>query len=285
MGIIDKMKRNSRLWIQLAYTAITNGYIMGFAKGSIYQGPGKYVCVPGLNCYSCPGALGSCPIGALQSMLTGSSKNIPYYVVGFLMLVGVTLGRVVCGFLCPFGMVQDLLYRIPGKKIVIPKKIDKKLRYLKILVLLVFVIIFPIFLTDQFGISSPYFCKWICPSGTLFGGIPLISLNESLRANLGYLFNWKLAVLLIILISSICIYRPFCKYLCPLGVIYGACNQFSFYQLTVDKASCTNCKICERTCKMDVEVTKNINSMECIRCGECKQVCPHGCITSKVSIR
>lgn len=278
MKIIKKSRAKIRLVIQIIFTALTNGYLIGFAKGSIYQGNGKYICVPGLNCYSCPGAIGSCPVGALQSSLTGSNKNFPYYVLGSLILVGVVLGRVVCGFFCPFGLVQDLLYRIKSKKKELPKKVDKKLRYLKYGIILVFVIALPLLLTDQFGISSPYFCKWICPSGTLFGSIPLLSMNENLRANIGLLFNWKMFLLILFLVTSVFSYRPFCKYVCPLGAFYGLFNRFSFYQMSVDEEKCTDCKLCEKKCKMGVEITKNINSAECIRCGECKDVCPHHCI-------
>lgn len=280
MNVIKKLKNKSRLLIQIGFTVLTNGYFIGFMKGTIYQGSGKYVCVPGLNCYSCPGAVGSCPIGAFQSMLTGSDKKFPYYVLGSLMLVGVIFGRVVCGFLCPFGLVQDLLHRIKSKKIELPKTVDKKLRYLKYIIGLLFVIVLPLVLINQFGISSPYFCKWICPSGTLFGSIPLLSMNETLRGNIGVLFNWKMFVLLFFLITSVFSYRPFCKYICPLGAFYGLFNRFSFYQMSIDKTKCTDCKLCEKNCKMGVEITRNINSVECIRCGECKDVCPQNCIES-----
>ncbi len=284
MNIIWKCRRKSRALIQAMFTVLTNGYLIGFTQGKIYQGNMKYVCVPGLNCYSCPGAVGSCPLGSLQSMLTGSSKSVPYYVLGSLMLVGVIFGRIVCGFLCPFGFVQDLLYRIRSKKVELPKKIDGKLRYLKYVIGLVFVIILPLVLTNQFGISSPYFCKWICPSGTLFGSVPLLSANETLRANIGILFNWKMFLLLFFLLTSVFTYRPFCKYICPLGAFYGIFNRFSFYQMSVDKSRCTDCKLCETHCKMGVKITENINSSECIRCGECKDVCPQNCIASKVEL-
>lgn len=278
MKIINKYRARSRLAIQSIFTALTNGYLIGFMQGKIYQGNGKYVCVPGLNCYSCPGAVGSCPIGALQAMLTGSNKSFPYYVLGILMLIGVGFGRIVCGFLCPFGLVQDLLYSIKSKKVELPKTIDRKLRYLKYLIGLIFVILLPLVLTNQFGISSPYFCKWICPSGTLFGSVPLLFMNESLRASIGVLFNWKMFLLVAFLVLSICSYRPFCKYICPLGAFYGLFNRFSFYQMSVDKGKCTDCKVCEKKCKMGVEITKDINSAECIRCGECEDVCPQNCI-------
>ena len=69
-----------RGWIQAATTLITNGYLPGYIQGTIYSGPLKKACVPGLNCYSCPGALGSCPIGSLQAVITGRSHNFSYYI-------------------------------------------------------------------------------------------------------------------------------------------------------------------------------------------------------------
>ncbi len=90
----------------------------GLCRGSIFTGASKSVCVPGLNCYSCPGALGSCPIGAVQATLGNQNFKMAFYVTGFLMVIGAFLGRLVCGWLCPFGLVQDLLHKIPfGKKL------------------------------------------------------------------------------------------------------------------------------------------------------------------------
>lgn len=280
-------KRKHFQWrplIQLLAAAITNGYLVGFMKGKIFTGNSKQICVPVLNCYSCPGALGACPIGAMQAVLGGKKHNFTFYVVGTVMLFGVLFGRLICGFLCPFGFIQDLLHKIPVPKLKIPKKIDKPLRWMKYVIAAIMVIILPIVLTNAFGIAPPYFCKWICPAGTLEGGIPLILTNKSLRATLGFLFNWKMGILLVVVISSMFVYRPFCKYLCPLGAFYSLFNKTSFYKMNVDKMKCTGCKACERTCKMNVEITKSINSLECIRCGECKKVCPHGAITSEFSL-
>ena len=274
------IKRHFRTLFQIIFTALTNGYLVGFAKGKIFQGSSKVVCVPGLNCYSCPGALGSCPIGSLQSALAGFDRSFPYYVVGLLMLFSVVLGRFVCGFLCPFGLVQDLLHKIKVPKMKMPKKLDAVLRYVKYGILIVFVIILPLSLVDDFGMGSPAFCKWICPSGTLLGGIPLVATNEGLQDIIGILFNWKLSLLIILLICSTFIYRPFCKYLCPLGGIYGLFNRFSLYTMKVDEEKCIHCKKCEKACKMNVQVLKNINSAECIRCGECQHACPTQCISS-----
>lgn len=272
----DREKKQSRIRtaVQLCFAALLNGYAVGFLKGDIFKGKSKAICVPVLNCYSCPGALGACPIGSLQAALSGSQKKIPYYVLGTMMLFGVVFGRLVCGFVCPFGFIQDLLHKIPVKKIKMPQKIDRALRFLKYAVLLIFVIILPIFLNDRYGMSAPYFCKWICPAGTLEGGFPLLLKNESLRSVAGFLFGWKTAILIVILIASVFIHRFFCKYLCPLGAFYALFNKFSLYRLNVDKEKCTDCKKCESICPMNVEITKNINSAECIRCGKCKAACP-----------
>lgn len=271
------MKKRTK--IQVLASFLTNANLSGFAKGKIYTGNIKHLCVPGLNCYSCPGAIGSCPIGALQAVLGSAKYNFSYYVFGILIFFGVIFGRLICGFLCMFGFLQDLLYKIKVPKLVIPKKIDQKLRYIKYFVLLLPVILLSIFLTDKFGTAEPFFCKWICPAGTLEGGVPLILKNESLRAVLGYLFDWKVFLLLVFLISSTFIYRPFCKYVCPLGAFYSIFNRFSFYQMHVNKDKCNGCKACEKNCKMQVEITKNINAGECIRCGECVSVCKQAAIT------
>ena len=165
--------------------------------------------------YSCPGAKGSCPIGSLQAVIGNPEYKFSYYMVGFLFLIGAIVGRFVCGWLCPFGLLQDLLHKIPFFKKVETFKFDKYLRKLKYLILLVFVILLPLFLVDILGQGSPYFCKLICPVGMLEGGIPLVLLNKSMRGAIGFLYHWKGVILIITLLLSIIIYRPFCKYICP----------------------------------------------------------------------
>lgn len=267
-----------RLGIQIAFTALSNGYVMGFLKGKIYQGPGKKLCLPGLNCYSCPGALGSCPIGSLQAVLGSPKFQMSFYVVGFFLFTGAILGRVVCGFLCPFGLVQDLLYKIPffAKRKNMPG--HKGLVWIKYVVLALMVVILPMFAVNAYGISDPWFCKYLCPSGTLFGGIPLIAANDGLQQALGGLFIWKMSVLLVILVWSLWVYRPFCKYLCPLGAIYGWFNPIALSRYQMDKEACIDCKKCKAACPMDIPVYAKPNSAECIKCGKCLQACPTDCI-------
>ena len=274
---MDKNK-NANEWkrhgVQALWALLTNSYLIGFAQGKIYRGKLKNLCVPGLNCYSCPGAVGACPIGALQAVIGNWNFKFAFYVAGFLMFVGALMGRFVCGWLCPFGLIQDLLHKIP-----FPKKIktfhgDKLLRKLKYVILLVFVILLPMVLVDILGQGAPYFCKLICPAGTLEGGIPLVLLNKSMQSALGWLYAWKNVLLLITIFLSIIIYRPFCKYICPLGAVYSVFNPISVFRYRVDKDTCIDCGACAEACKMQVEPVKNVNHPECIRCGECKNACP-----------
>lgn len=280
---MDKKKKTSewpRHRIQALWALLTNSYLAGFAQGKIYRGNLKKLCVPGLNCYSCPGALGACPIGALQAVIGSWNFKFAFYVAGFLMFVGALMGRFVCGWLCPFGLIQDLLHKIPFPKKIKTFRGDRLLRKLKYVILLVFVILLPMFLVDMIGQGSPYFCKLICPAGTLEGGIPLVLLNESLRSALGWLYAWKMVLLAVTIILSVIIYRPFCKYICPLGAVYSVFNPISVFKYRVDKEKCTHCGACARVCKMQADPTANANDLECIRCDQCKKVCPAGAITS-----
>ena len=218
-----------RGWIQAVATLLTNIHLPNFLKGSLNQGKGKYTCVPGLNCYSCPGAAGSCPIGAFQAVVGSSKFKFSYYITGILILFGVLLGRFICGFLCPFGWFQELLHKIPSPKLSTKKL--KPLRYLKYGVLLVMVILLPIVVVNEMGMGDPFFCKYLCPQGVLEGAIPLSITNEGIRSALGVLFSWKAFVLLAVIVGSIFFYRPFCKWLCPLGAFYALLNRVSLFQI------------------------------------------------------
>lgn len=269
------MDNKKRTAVQAVTTLLQNAHLKGFFTGKIYTGNAKQVCVPGLNCYSCPGAVGSCPIGALQNALSSYSFKFPYYVFGLLIFFGALLGRLICGFLCPFGFLQDLMYRIPFVKKIKTWKGDNFLRYLKYLILLVMVVILPICIK-----LTPFYCKYLCPSGTLAGVLLSLS-NRELFQTVGNLFTWKVIVLLATVIISMMICRPFCKYLCPLGAFYGFFNKVSFVRLNVDKDSCVNCGKCSEVCDMGVDPVHDANSMECIRCTRCVSSCPQEAIKLK----
>ncbi len=276
----NKLKKHGRLrlLIQVCFAALSNGYLAGFAHGRIFQGASKYICTPGLNCYSCPGALASCPIGALQATLTSKQFHVSLYALGMITVFGTIFGRVICGFLCPFGLLQDLLFRIPFIKKLRRLPGERFLRFLRFAFLGIFVILLPMVVADVVGIGDPWFCKYVCPTGTIEGGIPLVLMNEGLRSAIGFLYTWKLVILGVILLLSIILFRPFCRYICPLGAIYGLFNKISFTKFKVDEEKCIKCGACQKACKLDISVWKDPNSIDCIRCGDCKTVCPTGAI-------
>ena len=180
----NKKRKLNRSYVQLIAAVLYNCNIKGFADASIYQGNIKGLCVPGLNCYSCPGAIGACPLGSLQTGLLSSRYKLPYYILGTLLLFGLFLGRFICGWICPFGFIQELIYKIPSKKIR-KNKVTGLLTYLKYVILIIFVIVIPLWKL------IPGFCKYICPVGTLEGGIFLTYMDPALRQITGILFTWK----------------------------------------------------------------------------------------------
>lgn len=266
----DKLP-NRRKIIQLFCALLYNANLKGFVTGNIYKGASKAFCVPGMNCYSCPGAIGACPLGSLQNSLAGAKTKTIFYVLGILLLYGILFGRTICGWLCPFGLIQDLLYKIKTFKI----KKGKWTYYLskfKYVLLLGLVIVLPLVYGFQ-NIAVPAFCKYICPVGTLEGayGLILNSNNVSFLGMLGSLFTWKSVILVFLLVMSILMFRPFCRFICPLGAIYSLFAKLNLVGIRVKEDKCTKCGICTKNCLMDV---KKVGDGECIQCGQCIPGCP-----------
>lgn len=280
---MDKIKNIGRHKIQALTALAYNFHIPNFFKGKIYSGPTKKLCLPGLNCYSCPGAAGACPIGSMQAVMGSKKYKFSYYVFGMMAFFGVMFGRLICGFFCPMGWFQDLVHKIPSKKLSTKKL--KPLRYIKYIILFSLIISLAFIMGDRYEVIPPYFCKYICPQGILEGAIPLAIKSPSLRLALGNLFNLKLGILVATIILSILFYRPFCKWICPLGAFYSFFNKYSFYQMDVDKDKCIECGKCARVCKMDVDIRKNTGHLECIRCHECTKSCPTKAISSSFFIQ
>ena len=269
----------TRRLIQLYSALLYNAQLRGFLDGKIYTGKAKFACVPGLNCYSCPGAVGACPLGALQNALASTSHRAGWYVLGILLLYGAVLGRTVCGWLCPLGLFQELLHRIPSCKIG-KSRLTRALSCLKYLLLAVFVIAVPLWYGLMRGVPLPAFCKFICPAGTLEGALALLSVpgNSALFGLLGLSFTRKLVVLIVLALACIFCYRSFCRFLCPLGAIYSLFNRFCLIGVRVDTDKCSGCGNCVRRCGLDV---KQPGDRECIHCAECVDLCPEKAITLK----
>ncbi len=286
---MDNVNSNSTWWqacrpstrrlIQLYSALLHNAHLKGFIDGEIYQGNAKYLCAPGFNCYSCPGAVGACPLGSLQNALVSSGHRAGWYVLGILMLFGVMLGRTICGWLCPLGLIQELLHIIPTLKIR-KSRVTRALTWLKYVLLAVFVVALPLWYGVKHGTALPGFCKYICPAGTSEGAMGLLSNpnNSSLFGMLGVLFTRKFVIMLVIGLACIFCYRSFCRFLCPLGAIYGLFNRFCLVGVKVDAERCNGCGSCVRSCGMDV---RHVGDHECINCARCMEVCPQKAISLK----
>ena len=267
----------TRRLAQLYSALLHNAYIKGFIDGRIYTGGAKYACVPGFNCYSCPGAVGSCPLGALQNALASAGHRAGWYVLGIVLLFGVMLGRTICGWLCPLGLVQELLHKVPTPKL---KKgpVTRALSWLKYVILAVFVVALPLWYGLRYDVPLPAFCKYICPAGTLEGAVGHLAnpANAAYYGMLGALFTRKFVIMLVIGLACVFCYRGFCRFICPLGAIYGLFNRFNVIGVKVDADRCNRCGACVQHCGMDV---RRVGDHECIHCGQCMAVCSRGALS------
>lgn len=226
-----------------------------------------------LNCQACEMATGACPVGMLQWSLM--KMEFPSLVLGVILLSGAIAGRAVCGWMCPFGLLSDVLDRISLKWFRLPAKLG----YIKFLVLG--------FLFTAFLWPFPLFCAYLCQSGTVFGLMPyylttgLPALKDALLQGgwtttmLGYhLFAALLFLVGTVLVSG----RWFCRYLCPLGAAYGLFNYVSPLRVVHDEVACNGCGRCEGLCPMDVKTERGsfMDVTGCIKCGRCVKACGTG---------
>ncbi len=256
-----------RKLIQVLSAVGINSYVPSWKNFSIYQGSTKQLCAPGLNCYACPFARMSCPIGSLQHFAV--IRQIPYYVVGYIGIVGIFVGRAFCGWLCPFGLFQELMKKITSFRI----KIQKNWGILKYVLLLIFIPI--VYFTME-----PWFCK-LCPAGTIEGAFPIMlsPLWTDLSKLITYRFFIKVAIAIAFIGLFIVVRRPFCRYVCPLGALWGLFNKVSAIRFNVDETRCTKCNLCQEVCPMDIKIYEDPNHYDCIRCMKCVYVCPQKVIS------
>ena len=198
--------------------------------------------------------------GAFIQKIHQSSITLMWLVLGLTLL----FGPVFCGWICPFGTVEEFIGKI-GKKIFkkkynnfIPSNIDKLLRYFRYIILILVVVNTAISGKLLFSNFDPYFA--------LFN----IWSSEVTRLSL--------LILGLILVGSLFVERPWCKYLCPFGALLGIFNFFRIVKLKRNEKSCINCKVCDQVCPMNIDIStsKVITDHQCISCLLCtdEMACP-----------
>jgi polyferredoxin len=238
-----------RIWVQL-------GFLLAWLE-PLPQWHG--LCAPVFHCYSCPLATFSCPIGILANY--SALHLAPLLAIGILLVVGSIFGSLVCGWACPFGLLQDLLGRIPLPKFRLPGFLG----WTRYAVLLGLVFVLPYF----FGDGRWFFICRLCPAGALEASVPY-SVQQSLAGHGIVWLSWsKAAILIAFLVLSLLMWRPWCTLLCPLGAFFSVCNYVSLMFLRFQPGRCNDCELCRDLCKYRGPSERRGSDLRCIRCLEC----------------
>ncbi len=275
---------------QIISTLLHNSYFGFLFTGNLYTGYFKRFCGPGLNCYSCPAALFACPLGSIQQVMI-SLKILPWsilsqaliFTLSNILILSLFFGRFICGWLCPFGFFQDLLYKLPFVKKTFKLPFEAQ-RYFKHFFLLFFIFLLPALYINELGYGILWFCKYICPAGTFEAGYLNLILKPALMEKVGLIFLLKSLIFLGVALLCVIELRFFCKNLCPLGVIYGVFNKIGLFRLSWTKENCNLCTVCEKVCPMGLSIPADLNSLECIRCLNCLSACPSKAIKLEKSL-
>jgi len=262
--------KNRRLF-QFLTAFFSNFQLLNFLTVKLYTGKLKFVPFPIMNCYACPASVFACPIGTLSHFLVLS--KVPFFVVGIISAVASTFGRWICGWVCPFGLLQDLLFKIPSMKL----KLPDKLSYLRYVSLVLLVVVLPFFFKEH------YFCM-LCPTGTLEAGLYWVAASGMILRMAGGFFLFKVAIASSFLYLSIFVKRPFCRFLCPLGAFFSLFNKLSIVDFEVKEKDCIECNLCKKACPVDYPIYRSPNSPNCLRCLNCVRVCSAVKVKSNINL-
>jgi NapH/MauN family ferredoxin-type protein len=213
-----------------------------------------------------------CPFGAVETLVTllttGQfiSKTHPSNIVLGIAVLAATLlvGNVFCGWICPWGAIQDGLSWVRNKLRLKawqpPAALDKWLRYGRFVVLGIVVYFSVTTAKLWFADYDPYV--------GLFGLHWLFNLGEASAVGL--------AIVGLVIVGSVVIDRMWCRYLCPLGAVFAVVGRFSFLRIRRHATTCTDCTLCDRPCPVGLSVStaKPTVSSDCIGCLDCVTTCP-----------
>lgn len=220
-----------------------------------------------------------CPFGGLESIYTYlvTGNMVPrvmlssFIILGALIATAILFRKAFCGYICPFGTIQEyigkLRKKLGVKEVKVPQKIDGYLRYLKYAVLAWIIIGSAYFGTLVFRNYDPFITFFHFGKG-LFWGIEEADLTVPIIA---------FAITIAVLLASLFIERFWCKYLCPLGGSLTFLARFSVFNIRRNQDTCTDCKACDKVCPTNVIVSTadKVTSAECISCMKCVNSCAY----------
>lgn len=212
-----------------------------------------------------------CPFGGIESAFTLITTGVmlkriawsSFILLFATLIVAFLFRRSFCGNICPLGTLQEFFDRLGNRvfkrKPIVPLSIDRPARYLKYIVLVVFVVI-SAWLGDL--AIRPY--------------DPWATYHHITSMELFDEFMVGFIILIVSLIGSFIYNRFFCKYLCPMGGFLGLINRLGWFRVRRSEDSCTHCKACNKACPVNIEVDvlKDVQSSECINCNLCVDACP-----------
>jgi polyferredoxin len=237
-----------RIWVQL-------GFLLAWLEAVPLHG----ICGPVFHCYSCPLATFACPIGVIANF--SALHLFPFMAVGTLLVVGATFGTLVCGWACPFGLLQDLVGRIPTPKVRLPGWLG----YSRYAVLVGLVLLIPYHYSED---HWAFVCR-LCPAGAVEASVP-VSVQQSAAA---HQIVWptlnKTIILGVFVVAMLFAWRPWCTLFCPLGAIFSLCNYVSLVFLRFQPGRCNDCGLCRDLCKYRGPAERRGSDLRCIRCLEC----------------
>ena len=230
----------------------------------------KWFCNPVLSCHSCTLSFIACPIGVLVHY--SGYHLIPFLALGTLMLIGSLGGRIFCGWVCPFGFLQDLLHKIPSRKWTLPAWTSS----IKYGVLFFFVFLFPFAFGETTWLS---FCR-ACPAAALEVGIPAwIGSGFAMPAPATLV---RFGILVLVIAFVIATSRGFCRLFCPIGALMAPFNRVSLWAVR-PMEGCLECGKCDRACPTACAPSVSIRhgrppsrALDCIVCHDCQPACPRG---------
>ena len=217
------------------------------------------VCSPVFHCYSCPLATFACPIGVLANF--SAIHVFPFIAVGTLAVTGALLGAFVCGWVCPFGLLQDLVGKIPTRKFELPGWLG----YTRYAVLVLLVIAIPYW----YGEGHRLFSAASVPRERLKPPFPIQPAWPCRAATLVWPSATKSIICGLFVVAMLFTWRPWCTLLCPLGAIYSLSNRVSFVFLRFHPSQCNDCDRCRSLCQYHARGERRGNDLRCIRCLDC----------------